>query len=613
MALMSYVQRRRSGVYEFRKRLPQALAGRDVPGHMRSGFPDLINSSTGKFKTEFVQSLDTKEAARAKKQAHRIALKFMAMVEEAEAAISNPPMSHGPAAIDAKEVGEAVYRRLLEDDEAERLMGDDRRRAALTEYDKEQGREGVVDRAAKWPDLEPLRPASGFGMQVDHAIVYEEETQILAKEYREAYARRDASIVFAETSIELKKRGAAFDKTSDDFHAVALEVLSAHVRAYSDIGKRSQGEVLPTPVEAKPVARGPRLSEAFVTWKAGGGSVRGAKKPGENTVTETTQAVRFFTDLYGDMLVADITKKIAREFRDTIAKVPKNLPKALRKLPLPTLLERSDLSKFPARGATTINKTVQLLGAIVSKAEAEGMLDEVENFANPFGKAVKFDIDEGETEEREIFSKADLKTIFNSPIYADGWRTEGGKGEAAFWLPLIGLLSGMRLNEMARLRLQDLREDEDDGVWFFDVSRKGGRSTKTVSSIRRIPLHPELKRIGLLKYRAWLVERGSRPESPLWPGVKAAAWSKWINAYLSDKCGITETTKVFHSFRHTFKRMTRDAGLYEELHDAITGHANKDSVGRDYGKGFSIKPLAKAMAQIESPVDLLGLVWQDPK
>jgi hypothetical protein len=56
--------------------------------------------------------------------------------------------------------------------------------------------------------------------------------------------------------------------------------------------------------------------------------------------------------------------------------------------------------------------------------------------------------------------------------------------------------------------------------------------------------------------------------------------------------------------------MTRDAGLYEELHDAITGHANKGSVGRDYGRGFSIKPLAKAMAQIEPPVDLMHLTWR---
>lgn len=48
------------------------LAGKDVPAHLRGRFRDLVNSSTGKFENEFVQSLDTKEAPAAKKQAHRI-------------------------------------------------------------------------------------------------------------------------------------------------------------------------------------------------------------------------------------------------------------------------------------------------------------------------------------------------------------------------------------------------------------------------------------------------------------------------------------------------------------------------------------------------------------
>ena len=44
--------------------------------------------------------------------------------------------------------------------------------------------------------------------------------------------------------------------------------------------------------------------------------------------------------------------------------------------------------------------------------------------------------------------------------------------------------------------------------------------------------------------------------------------------------------KVFHTFRHQFKRMCRDALLPEELHDALTGHSNKNNVGRSYhGKG----------------------------
>ena len=225
MALMTNMQRRRSGVYEFRKRLPQALAGKDVPAHMRGRFPDLINSSTGKFKREVVQSLCTKEPAAAKKRDLQAALKFTAVMEEALTALTSPgPASQLPS-ISAKEIGEAVYRQLLADDEAERLMGDDRRRTPLVDYREELGREAVVDRAMKWPDLVPLQPASGFGMQIDHAEAYGEATGELADEYRAAYARRDPSIVFPETATELKRRGVPVDMSSQEFHAAALEVL----------------------------------------------------------------------------------------------------------------------------------------------------------------------------------------------------------------------------------------------------------------------------------------------------------------------------------------------------------------------------------------------------
>ena len=110
-------------------------------------------------------------AAAARKQAHRAALKLAVVIEDAEAALAAPPNNTQPAGtINPQESGEAVFRRLLADDEAERLMGDDRRRTVLVEHSEELGTEVVVDRAAKWPNLEPLRPASGFGMQVDQVM-----------------------------------------------------------------------------------------------------------------------------------------------------------------------------------------------------------------------------------------------------------------------------------------------------------------------------------------------------------------------------------------------------------------------------------------------------------
>lgn len=611
MAAMSYIQRRKSGVYEFRKRLPGPLAGKPSPKHVREQFRDLINAKAGHFKKEYVRSLGVKDVKEAKRRAHPIAAWFIDLTDDAVKALQSPAPSIPAAAtaVDPEEIGEAVYRNLMAGDEEVRIAGDDRRHL----QDPRQ-------RANDWPDLTSIRSPAMSGMEVDHAEVYGEEVGDLADEYREAYARRDPSIVRAETAAEFKKRGVSCDRSSPEFQKTALSVLKAHARAYSDMEKRHKGEDVPTPSIPVEVSRGPLLSEALKVWKAGGtGEARGARKPGDNTIIEAEQAVRYFTELHGDMRLADITRGKAREFRDAIAKVPKGLPANLRKLPLPKLLER-DLSAFPLRHATTINKTLQIIGGIVSRAAKAGLLDDVSlTFTNPFGKDIKYDVDADDETSRGILTKADLTAIFTSPVYADRLRPDGGGGEAAVWIPLIAMMTGMRLNEIAQLRVCDLRQDEDDGeVWFFDIGRSGGRRTKSKTSIRRVPVHPELVRIGLLKYRAWLIKRGAGTEDDLWPdvrsegkGPRSAAWSKWINRYMREECGIDESGKVFHSFRHTFKRMARDAGLNEEIHDALTGHANKGSVGRSYGAGYSIKPLADAVNALTPPVDLHGITWRE--
>jgi len=606
MAALSYMQRRASGTYEFRKRLPEALAGKPVPAHMREAFPDLINSKTHCFKRELVRSLATKELKEAKRRDHQEALKASELFDAAMTALTPPAVAAEPMVPDFKRLGDEVFAELLADDEAERMEGDDRRHLQTPEE------------RAQWPNLVNVPPSSQIGMSPDHAHAYGELLPVFENEFRAAYARRDPRIVYPETNIALKARGIFLSKSSPEFQKAALVVLEAHVRAYEAMGKRQRGEIIPTPMVA---ARsndelGPRLSEALASWAAGG-SAHNSKKPNANTVTEAEQAVRYFKELHGDLRLGEISREKARDFRDAVAKVPASLPRDLRKLALPELLKR-DLSKFKPRMATTVNKIVQVLGGIISRAEREGFLDKVSGFVNPFGKAIRYSIDAHQT-RRKHFEKADLKAIFTSPVYAENERPAGGGGEAAFWFPLIGLLSGMRLDEIAQLRICDLRQDEDTKRWFFDIDRTGGRSTKTASSIRHVPLHRELKRIGLLKYRESLLKRGASAEDPLWPEVEAegertrsSAWSKWFGRYLRSICGVEDTTKVFHSFRHTFKRMTRDAGISEEMHDALTGHSG-GGVGRSYGKGFSLKPLAKAMDEVKTPILLNTVTWSHEK
>ena len=104
-------------------------------------------------------------------------------------------------------------------------------------------------------------------------------------------------------------------------------------------------------------------------------------------------------------------------------------------------------------------------------------------------------------------------------------------------------------------------------------------------------MHPHLEHVGLLRYRQSLIDQHGG--DLLWPDVKpdaqgrrAGRWSKWFNRYLSVAAKVTDPSKVFHSFRHTFKRMARDAGLGEELHDALTGHSGGGGEGRNRARDW---------------------------
>ncbi len=505
MSLMSNVQRRRSGIYECRVQLPKKIAGKLAPEHLRRSFPDLINSKTGCFKHEIARSLNTSDPETAKKLGRKESPRLHDMIERAVAALAHRRAPQ--AAVDFEEIANDIAADLLSWDEEER-EGDDRRHLAP-----------AMGRAA-FHDLVPLAlDRDELGMEQDHFIAHGEHLQDEAAQYREALARRDTSIIEPEVARLLKRRGMSLPEDAKKRRELHLRALEAAVSAFDMMKQRQRGEVV---ANALPSGEqlGPRLSEAFDLWKAGGGA-KGAKKPNRNTIVEAENIVLRFQEWHGDWRLGVITKSHAREFRDALAKMPSRLPEKLRRLPLKELLKR-DLSDLPPRSATTVNKQLTILAAIVSNAQRDGLLDGMPSFVNPFDKDVKLRIDAREIEEREPFDVADLRALFGTAVFTEGKRPKGGGGEAAFWFPLIALFSGMRLSEMAGLLIGDLRRDEESRRWFFDVRPNSERSVKNASSIRRVPVHRELERIGLLRYRESLSAKGSRLDDPLWPDVGSA-------------------------------------------------------------------------------------------
>ena len=142
-------------------------------------------------------------------------------------------------------------------------------------------------------------------------------------------------------------------------------------------------------------------------------------------------------------------------------------------------------------------------------------------------------------------------------MFTEGHRPDGGKGEAAFWLPLLALFTGARLGELAGLRASDVVQDASVGTVciYITADAKAGRKLKTKQSARAIPIHSQLIELGFLKFtaaeakargeRAWLFPQVA-------PGTTGAfAFSKWFGRHIGSQ-GVTDPAKVFHSFRHFF-------------------------------------------------------------
>lgn len=216
---------------------------------------------------------------------------------------------------------------------------------------------------------------------------------------------------------------------------------------------------------------------------------------------------------------------------------------------------------------------------------------------------------------RVAFSPEDLSKIFNSPIYTSNYRPLSGGKEACYWLPLLALCTGARVEELAQLLADDVRSAEGLG-WYINVSDDAEHSKlKNAASRRRIPLHRTLLDCGFLDYvESVRSRRFLFPELKPNPRQKLGGYfSNFFSGYLRKRLRITDTRKVFHSFRHTFKDICRRVGIDEAVHDALTGHTAPHA-GRRYGnEHYPLEPLFAAIEQFEvQGLDLSHLYTATP-
>jgi integrase len=304
-----------------------------------------------------------------------------------------------------------------------------------------------------------------------------------------------------------------------------------------------------------------------------------------------------FIGIFGDIAVSDIDSSICRDFKTKIQQLPKNHSKSSRYRDL-SILELLQL-KIPVKDALSVESVNKHLGRLSGLFNWCFQQNYVER---NYISGMKIRTNKSNIDSRKPFTTEDLNNLFDDPIYTKGKM----KNSYYYWLPLIALYSGARIQEICQLALKDLYEI--DGILVFDINDESdGKRLKNTKSKRIIPVHESLRSIGIEKHIAHLKKRRQKV---LFPELYVHAdgregqsqpASKWFARYKKKHGFSTDGIKAFHSFRHTFIDELKKLNTPEHITAALAGHSHESITYGTYGGESPATLLNQHIQKIQYP------------
>ncbi len=305
-------------------------------------------------------------------------------------------------------------------------------------------------------------------------------------------------------------------------------------------------------------------------------------KATEKSVNEYRANLAFFTRVVGDVAFSSLKHPQVTDFKKKLMKLPTNINKiaAYRDKTIDEILQMDGVNSM---SITTINKYLSRISSLFQWAVKQGYTDK--NYASGLSLCNS----KNAQEERHTFTLDELKALFESPKYQEK------KFDHAYqyWVPLIALYTGARLNEICQLSLSDIKQI--NGMTVFDINKKDDKTLKNKGSQRQIPVHSRLIELGFSSYCNQLTLNNPQPpeiervDTKLFPEIKPGrdgygqVVSKWFGRYRKS-VGVNDKGKVFHSFRHTAIDHLKQKEVAKEFVAAIVGHTDESETFNRYGK-----------------------------
>lgn len=336
----------------------------------------------------------------------------------------------------------------------------------------------------------------------------------------------------------------------------------------------------------------------------------GSKKPpGAKTLEGYQKDIGFFITVMTDVHIGAIDRDFAGEYFNILRKLPANLSRKskYRGKSIPELLAMKDLPQSEYNASKKMERPSGMFKwALLEKRKWGIDANPFEGYGQSGGNATK----------RRPFTTDELLALLGHPDFIK----RKFATTYSYWLMPLAIFTGARLGELAQLDLKDFVSvdgieciDINDIEAAEDVEIEGGRKkrVKTKNAKRLVPIHPELIRLGLLRY---VESMRDKKQVHLFPELSrtrrdgpAQAASNWFQRFRARVGITTKQETVFHSFRHGFITNLLDAGVTPYLVAPIVGHEAELITGKVY---WNTKDAAKRKPTVDAftlPQEVLGL------
>jgi len=309
-----------------------------------------------------------------------------------------------------------------------------------------------------------------------------------------------------------------------------------------------------------------------------------------HSLKEIQHSLNVMIEEWGDIPIGSLTREMTSNFKSHIMKIPRNRNKnpQYRDLDFHKLVE---LNVKDVISTTTVNKHLGWCSSFYEWSINHGYTN-----INPF-KGLKLKKKVSPRDERDRFTDLELKKIFGKENFIHFTKIEKGRYELYF-VPLIGLFSGLRLGEITSLYLDNIKEisgNHREKRWCFDIVEEPDRPDKhlkTLSSRRIVPIHNTLLDLGFVEFIELLKKKDPNRERvfqelPYRSGNYNQNVSRFFNTRYLPSLGLKTDKKNFHSFRHTVSDHLKQKGIEPHFVNELLGHSSGNIDMDRYGKGYN--------------------------